>query len=198
MLQTSKNLALLDGDSSNAQAKGKDTKNIDSKPKENQKSSDGASGSKKKKKFEKALCSYCMRGFHLEISCMKKIIDQMEKLLEQHNIAFLEGARNTDYGEIIEDHDEICHALKASCSKSHAFLIDSRASNHMVASKEPFSSLQLTDGPSIHMGDDTQIQAEGKGSIYLKHGLFKHVLYIPSLDVNLLSVYQITHTSSPK
>ena len=39
----------------------------------------------------------------------------------------------------------------------------------MVASKESFSSLQLTDGPSIHMGDDTQIQAEGKGSINLEH-----------------------------
>ena len=51
----------------------------------------------------------------------------------------------------------------------------------MVASKESFSALQLTDGPSIHMGDDTQIQAEGKGSIKLEHGVFKSVLYVPSL-----------------
>ena len=51
-----------------------------------------------------------------------------------------------------EDHDERCHALKASCSKSHAFLIDLGSYNHMVASKESFSSLQTTDGTSIHMG----------------------------------------------
>ena len=68
VLQTSKNHVLLAGNSRNAQArgkqKGKETKNTDSEPKENHKSSNGASGSKKKKKFEKALCSYCMEGFH--------------------------------------------------------------------------------------------------------------------------------------
>ena len=68
----------------------------------------------------------------------------------------------------------------------------------MVASKESFSSLQLIDGLSIHMGDDTQIQAEGKGSIKLEHALFKNVLYVPSLATNLLYVYQMTHTCSPQ
>ena len=67
----------------------------------------------------------------------------------------------------------------------------------MVASIESFSSLQLTDGSSIHMGNDTQIRAEGKGSINLKHGMFKYVLYVPSLVVNLLYVYQMTHTGPP-
>ena len=59
----------------------------------------------------------------------------------------------------------------------------------MVASRESFFSLQTIDGTSIHMGDDTQIQAEGKGSIKLKHGVFRNVLYVPSLATNLLSVY---------
>ena len=59
----------------------------------------------------------------------------------------------------------------------------------MVASKESFSSLQLTDGMSIHMGDETQIKAEGKGSIKLEHGVFKNVLYVPFLAENLLFVY---------
>ena len=118
----------------------------------------------------------------------------MSKLLDQHIISLLEDARKDDYGDKTEDHDERFHALKASFSKSRAFLIDSRASNHMVASKESFSSLQLIDGPSIHMGDDTQIQAEGKGSIKLEHGVFKNVLYVPSLATNLLSIYHMTHT----
>ena len=88
-----------------------------------------------------------------------------------------------------KDHDERCHALKAICSKLHAFLIDSGASNHIVASSESFSSLQLIDGPSIHMGYDTQIQDEGKGSIQLAHKVFKNVLYVPSLAVNLFHIY---------
>ena len=68
----------------------------------------------------------------------------------------------------------------------------------MVASKESFSSLQITYGPSIHMGDDTQIQAKGKGSIKLEHGVFKNVLYVPSLPTNLFYLYQMRHTRSPK
>ena len=48
------------------------------------------------------------------------------------------------------------------------------------------------------MGDDSQIPAEGRGSVRVKHGEFKNVLYVPSLAANLLSVYQTTHTGSPK
>ena len=48
------------------------------------------------------------------------------------------------------------------------------------------------------MGDDTQIQSEGKGSIKLKHGVLKDVLYVPSLATNLLSVYQMKHIGPPK
>ena len=55
---------------------------------------------------------------------MKKTIDQMAKLLDQHNISLPEGARKTDFGEKTDDDDERCHALKFNCSKSHAFLID--------------------------------------------------------------------------
>ena len=129
---------------------------------------------------------------------MNKTTDQMEKILEHHNIALPEGARKTESGEKTKYHDERCHALKASCSKSHAFLIDSGASNHLVTSRESFFSLKTTYGLSIHMGDDTQIRAKGKGSIKLKHGVFKNVLYVPSLAAKFLSVYQTTHTGSPK
>ena len=48
------------------------------------------------------------------------------------------------------------------------------------------------------MGNNTKIQAKGKGSIKLEHGKFKDVLYVPSLAANLLYVYQMTYNSSPK
>ena len=55
VIHNAKNQALLVKDSKNVQErgnhKGKETKNTDSKPKENQKSSDGASGSKKKEEI---------------------------------------------------------------------------------------------------------------------------------------------------
>ena len=39
---------------------------------------------------------------------------------------------------------------------------------------------------------------KGKGTIHLEHGSFENVLYVPSLDSNLLSVYQMTHMDFPK
>ena len=71
----------------------------------------GASGSKKKK-FEKNLCTYCKKGYHLEDYCMRKQLDEMLTLLKQHNIAPLR-AKKPDEEPKTED-DERCHALKSS------------------------------------------------------------------------------------
>ena len=68
----------------------------------------------------------------------------------------------------------------------------------MVSSKESFTTIDLSGGPNIHMGDDSQIPAVGRGSVKIQHGEFKNVLYVPSLATNLLSVYHMTHTGSPK
>ena len=68
----------------------------------------------------------------------------------------------------------------------------------MVSSKESFTTLTLSGGPNIHMGDDSQILAAGRGSIKIQHIESKNVLYVPSLATNLLSVYRMTHIGSPK
>ena len=72
---------------------------------------------------------------------MRRTIDEMSLILKKHNINVPASTRKADHREETEEHDERCHALKASCSTEHAFLIDSVTSNHMVASKESFSSL---------------------------------------------------------
>ena len=69
VIQTSKDQSLLVIDSSKAQEKGKskkkEPKEADLKPKQNHQTSEGAFDSKKKK-FEKKLCPYCEKGYHLE------------------------------------------------------------------------------------------------------------------------------------
>ena len=75
VIKSSKDQDLLVTDSSKSQAKGKSKKKepkaVDSKLKHNQQTSEGASSSKKKK-FEKKLCPYCEKGYHLEDNCMRK------------------------------------------------------------------------------------------------------------------------------
>ena len=80
---------------------------------------------------------------------MRRTIDEMTLLLKKKKITVPASARKADHREETEEHEETFHALKASCSTTHAFLIDSEASNHMDASRESFSPLQHFDGPSI-------------------------------------------------
>ena len=123
---------------------------------------------------------------------MRKQLDEMTALIKKHNIASPQRAKNSDNGH------ERCHALKPGLPRSTTYLIDYGASAHMVISKDLLSSLSVKEGPTIHMGDDSQIPAARKGTIRAKHGVFRDVLYVPSLATNLLSVYQMTHTGSPK
>jgi len=48
------------------------------------------------------------------------------------------------------------------------------------------------------MGDDSPIKVIGKGRVELLHRSFEDVLHVPKLLVNLLSVYQTTHSSTEK
>ena len=68
----------------------------------------------------------------------------------------------------------------------------------MVSSKEYFYTLTLSKGPNIHMGDDSQIPAAGRGLVKIHHGEFKNVIYVPSLAASLFSIYHMTHIDSPK
>ena len=75
-----------------------------------------------------------MRGFHPESQCMKKTIDQLKNFLEQNNISLSQGADMSEAGEKTEEYEGF-HALKEGFTQSNSYLIDSRESNHMVASK---------------------------------------------------------------
>ena len=95
---------------------------------------------------------------------MNKTVNQLSTLLKQNKISLPKGAKKFDSGQLTKDHER-CHALKEVLTQSKCYLIDSGASNHMVSSKESFSTLTLSGGPNIHMGDDSQILAAGRGSI---------------------------------
>ena len=68
----------------------------------------------------------------------------------------------------------------------------------MVSTKEAFSSLIDSKGRNILLGDNSETKSKVKDSIDFDHGSFNNVLYVPVFSTNLLSVYQMTNTGSPK
>ena len=128
---------------------------------------------------------------------MKKKLDEITSLFERNHINILESFRRRDQQDREPQHEK-GHALMASTSKSKSLLIESGDSNHMMAEKDSFSSLETSKSIPIHLGDDSTIISEGQGTVDLEHGYFSNVLYVPSLASNLLSVYQMTHTGVPK
>ena len=143
IIRSSRDQALVAGGPKVANHKGK---NKDKSPVKKEQSNEPSSSKRSKKNGKgKTLCSYCGRGFHPDSCCMKRQIDEMTLLLKKHNIIALASTRKVDqreetkYTEDIEDFFVRGHALKASFSTTHTFLVDSGDSNHMVASRESFS-----------------------------------------------------------
>ena len=99
---------------------------------------------------------------------------------------------------MFDDGHEKFHYSKYGLPRSTTYLIDSGESNHMISSNDLFSTLNLTEGPTIYTGDDSQILAAGRGTIKIQHGELINVLYVPSLAANMLSIYRMTHTVSLK
>eukprot|EP00253_Pinus_taeda_P005570 PITA_05570 len=158
-----------------------------------------SSGSRNEKGKKGNRCTYCQRGFHQESSCMKKQIDQMAEILQKHNLGdhIPQGAKKKTEDPPHRRGNNF-HALVAINSSLDAWILYSGASHHMAAAKEVYSSLDACKGPPILMGDDSPIEVTGKGRVELLHGSFEDVLHVPKLSVNLLSVYQITHSGTGK
>jgi hypothetical protein len=90
------------------------------------------------------------------------------------------------------------HVLTTISSSSDRWILDSGASNHMVASKHYFSSLVPCTRPPMLMGDKTPMRVCREGSVDLDYGSFQNVLHVPKLSMNLLSIYHITHSGIGK
>ena len=85
----------------------------------------------------------------------------LTQLLEKNGISLLEGSKKREGGSSSDDRERV-HALVAGTSNSPSFIIDSGASRHMVSTKEAFSSLDMSKGPSIVLGDDSLTESKAK------------------------------------
>jgi hypothetical protein len=159
-----------------------------------------ASRSKGEKGRKGEKCTYCHKGFHSESACMHKKIDMMSQMLQQKHLAdrIPKGAKKKKLEDLNSKKGNSSHALIAINSSPNAWIVDSRASHHMDASKVVYSSLDTYKGPPILMGDNSFVKVTRKGRTELTNGSFENVLHIPKLSVKLLSVYQMTNSSIGK
>jgi hypothetical protein len=129
---------------------------------------------------------------------MQKKIDLMSQILQQKNLGYCipEGAKKKKTEDPNSKKGNSSHALIAINSSRDAWIIDLGASHHMATSKEVYSSLDACKGPPILMGDNSSVEVTGKGKIELTNGSFENMLHVPKIFVNLLSMYQMTNSST--
>jgi hypothetical protein len=132
-------------------------------------------------------------------ACMQKI-DLMSQILQQNNLGdpIPKGAKKKKPEDLNSKKDNSSHALIFINSSPDAWIVDSGASNHLVASKAVYYYLDACKGPTILMGDNSFVEVTGKGRIELTNGSFENVLHIPNLSVNLLSMYQMMNYGTVK
>jgi hypothetical protein len=122
---------------------------------------------------------------------MQKQIDQMAQILQPKNLGdhIPEGFNKKKPEDQNPKKENSSHALIAIKSSPDAWIVDSGVSHHMEATKYVYSSLDSCKGPPILMGDNSLVKVTGKGRIELTNKIFKNVLHVPKLFVNILSVY---------
>jgi len=86
------------------------------------------------------------------------------------------------------------HALNTSKERTKSWIIDSRASDHMIRDFTLFSSYSpCSYNYTVQIVDGTHSKVMGKESIIISQNItLESVLYVPKLDCNLRSISKIT------
>ncbi|KAL3533684.1 hypothetical protein ACH5RR_007205 [Cinchona calisaya] len=75
------------------------------------------------------------------------------------------------------------------------WFLDISCCNHMTSVQSLFKELDETYKIKVRLGDDKQVQVEGKGTVTINNGngvkYLHNVFFVPSLSQNLLSIGQL-------
>ena len=117
-------------------------------------------------------CHHCKKFGHVKANCWnkEKQVNYAEEVDEESNLFMVH-----------HDADE---------TPSDVWFVDSGCSNHMSGMKAIFKELDETQKMKVKLGDNKEIQVEGKGTVAIKtsHGkvkLLHDVQFVPSLAHNL-------------
>lgn len=152
------------------------------------------------KKFEKTsmsnknvkniTCFFCQKTGHVKKDCRKYMKWKAAKEKEKANQAVNE---NKD--------TQICFGVRSGCNSTQTWYIDSGATSHMTNDKNFFEVLNTGRIKNVMLanGDSADVHGVGDGYLICKDDkgkqntiLVKDVLYVPTLEENLLSVRKLT------
>src|SRR5579875_1494527 len=146
----------------------------------------GNGGDSSYRRGEPLVCFNCGKPGHIAKNCFKKKGNRGEK---------------ANKAKVDDDYED--YAFVASygdaLNMSDDWIVDSGATTYMSPQRADFDTFETTTSKKVFMGDDSILEAIGKGSILVdtkvggctKRIRFKDVLYVPKLQSNLLSVSKI-------
>ena len=92
--------------------------------------------------------------------------------------------------------DLLLHGSAGASSNPALWYVDTGATNHMTGCRELFNDLDETTTGFVKFDDNSRIQIKGKGAIEVNQkdgGTLRlcHVLFVPKLEANILSLGQL-------
>ncbi len=137
----------------------------------------------KTNKSNKKFCFYCKKPRHFVRNFLKKKNDKKEKV-----------------NQACEDHEQMfVAALSANDHTMYDWIVDSGATQHMTFKQKWFTTYERISPRRVFMGDDTLLEAIGKGNIKatmqvggeLTHTTITQVLHVPKMKNSLISVTKL-------
>jgi hypothetical protein len=122
-------------------------------------------------------------------------MEALETMMKKHNISIDCTSSYSSHGHALSTSG---FSFNTTSTSSNEWFIDFEESYHMTKDKDIFSPLNEFNTKKIFVGYDRSLSVEGCGTIQVENGHFNDVLCVPSISCNLLSVYQITHSSEGK
>ncbi len=134
-------------------------------------------------KLNENLCFYCKKPRQYVRNCLKKKSDEKEKA-----------------NQACEDHEKmLVAALSANDHTTYDWILDSGARQHITFEQERFTTYERISPRKVFMGDETVLEAIGKGNIKatmqvggeLSHATITQVLHVPKMKNNLIFVTKL-------
>jgi hypothetical protein len=150
---------------------------------------------------DSAYCTYCKKSRHYAFECRKRIADEGERQANGAKRANIANDNPTATPERRDDFVFVSTSCLSAC-EPNVFYLDSGCTQHMSDQKHYFSRLHHIEPGTWSVGGigGKKLFAHGIGDIEVEMmsngekqtGTIKDALYVPNLNVNLISVACIT------